>query len=463
MADCPACAHKEDKCSPKLPGVIQINNPPETTLFHKVVIPASMGDETDVPPKAGLYKNVLLVYETNAHVYMYSSDGIPTSINQGLSGYTKSETDALLGEKQDTLTAGTNIQIVDNVISANPVDQTFFYANSADTGITRHLYKNIALTSAATAQDLIDASNEGLVILRSTTTNDPNTYNDSVLVNVFVTPDNTDWEFVFIDGRYSYNYAVNSLSETEFSYDRTQYQSKLTAGENVTITGSTISATDTTYDAFTGTDGVSAGTTGLVPAPAATDADKVLSSDGTWKIVEGGVKSLSTENYDYPDANPTGVALWRLAPGIYQKQSTSVNVYANNAGYSATTAGKVNYRVNDGAFFFVSPNNGTPSQKVDIRSFGYGRLEPSTGYNSGFVYVVTNSSTGDHQEIINDFSLLAGANIEDSLTSNATTKVLSAKQGKVLNDKIPVITMTSTDPGEGYPLAANNFMAVYNA
>lgn len=43
-----------------------------------------------------------------------------------------------------------------------------------------------------------------------------------------------------------------------------------------------------TYDVFVGTDGTEAGTAGLVPAPAATDADKFLKSDGTWGSAGGG-------------------------------------------------------------------------------------------------------------------------------------------------------------------------------
>lgn len=71
-------------------------------------------------------------------------------------------------------------------------------------------------------------------------------------------------------------------------------QDALTAGANITIeedsgTGDTvISATDTTYSDFVGTDGVSAGTAGLVPAPATTDAGKFLKADGTWDTAGGG-------------------------------------------------------------------------------------------------------------------------------------------------------------------------------
>ena len=61
-------------------------------------------------------------------------------------------------------------------------------------------------------------------------------------------------------------------------------QDKLVAGSNITIAsdGKTISATDTTYSTFTGATSGAAGTSGLVPAPAAGDQNKVLKADGTW-------------------------------------------------------------------------------------------------------------------------------------------------------------------------------------
>lgn len=69
-------------CPPK---VININHPAEPVLFHRVDIPAAMGDDTTYPPENGLYKNVLLVYEANNHTYLYNSDGIPTNLSLDIS------------------------------------------------------------------------------------------------------------------------------------------------------------------------------------------------------------------------------------------------------------------------------------------------------------------------------------------------------------------------------------------
>lgn len=137
-------------------------------------------------------------------------------------------------------------------------------------------------------------------------------------------------------------------NQTDLSQALADKQGKLTAGSNITLSGDTISATDTTYNNFTGTDGVDAGTAGLVPAPAATDANKYLKSDGAW-----GTISIPTVG----DATIT----------------------------------------------------------------------------------IKNNS-----EVIDSFTVNASAD-------------------KDIDIAAPVITMTSTDPGEGVPLAANHFIAVYDA
>lgn len=84
----------------------------------------------------------------------------------------------------------------------------------------------------------------------------------------------------------------------------------------------TVELTDTTYSNFTGTDGTAAGTAGLVPAPATTDAGKFLKADGTWDTAGGGggtgaVVELTTADYDYTYGGTSGVALWRLEAGLY--------------------------------------------------------------------------------------------------------------------------------------------------
>ena len=149
---CETCGEKPKKCGncnkdfPR--AVIEIDNPEQITLMRRVVIPASMGDDTTVPPVVGKYHNVLLYYEANQKSYLYSSDGIPTQLVNGLTDYEAAinlpqiNGNTLIGDKtgeelglQDKLTAGDNITIENNVISAT--DTTYGPATDTEIGLVK--------------------------------------------------------------------------------------------------------------------------------------------------------------------------------------------------------------------------------------------------------------------------------------------------------------------------------------
>lgn len=412
-------------------------------IFRKVVIPASIDDDSKNPPKNGAYHNVIVVYEATGNAYIYSSDGIPTRVSADIGDidakiakavgdeaelreaadqeiwteietieassdvvdvvgtyaeleaydtsklkdndlikvladetrddaityyrwstttetftyvgsegpyYTSSEVDTLLAGKQGTLTAGSNITIAaDNTISATDTtythftgataladgtqglvpgplagDQnkflkgdgtwgdgaanTIFYMNASETGATRHLYKSPDMTGLATMQDIIDANEEGQVIVRISTSVDPSTYSDMYLQNAYVA--NGDYQMIFLDNQYYYSFDTSLTSDNTFQFAKSEVQRKLTAGSNITINGNTISATDTTYSNFVGTDGLDNGAAGLVPAPLTTDTNKYLKSDGTWATVQGGGGASVTTFY-VSEISPSATAIYK--------------------------------------------------------------------------------------------------------------------------------------------------------
>ncbi len=62
----------------------KIITPGNCDYFRKVLIPASLGDDTgDYAPKNGAYRNAVVEYDSNHAVYLYSSDGIPTKLKEG--------------------------------------------------------------------------------------------------------------------------------------------------------------------------------------------------------------------------------------------------------------------------------------------------------------------------------------------------------------------------------------------
>lgn len=388
---------------------------PNALIFRKIVIPASVADDSVNPPKNGDYCNALVVYEATGNAYLFSSDGtwVMLSANSvemmkaldreisereeadteiwneietieaasdvvdvvgtyaeleaydtsklqdndlikvladetrddaityyrwststesftyvGAEGpyYTASEIDTLLGGKQNTLTAGSNIQINGDTISATDTtysvmsgasagsagtsglvpapsagDQnkalkgdgtwgdvssgTIFYMNASESGSTRHLYKSPDMTGLATMQDIIDANEEGQVIVRISTSADPASYSDMYLQNAYVATG--DYQMIFLDNQYYYGFDTTLTSDNTFQFSKRELQTKLTAGSNIQINGNTISATDTTYTHFTGATASTDGVQGLVPGPLAGDQDKYLKADGTWATVQG--------------------------------------------------------------------------------------------------------------------------------------------------------------------------------
>lgn len=79
---CTKCGEKPEKSCGAFPkAVIEIDNPEKIVLLRKVMVPASMGDESAFPPAIGKYHNVLLEYEASGGIYLYSSDGIPTKLS----------------------------------------------------------------------------------------------------------------------------------------------------------------------------------------------------------------------------------------------------------------------------------------------------------------------------------------------------------------------------------------------
>lgn len=139
-----------------------------------------------------------------------------------------------------------------------------------------------------------------------------------------------------------------------------------TAGSNVSISdGNVISATDTTYSNFTGTDGTAAGTAGLVPAPATTDAGKFLKADGTWDTAGGGgggggIKFLSASDFNYDDGETgsfNSIALWLLDDGIYFMPSNYTTVPVKGC-LDGNNADRFNYDIQHGNFFcFIKAGN----------------------------------------------------------------------------------------------------------
>lgn len=264
--------------------------------LKKVFLPSVLGDDgkdSPIAPKNGAYCNTIVVYEANGHIYIYSKEGIPTLMTSGGGG----DYDEIIKEIQEDL-AETEGNLAQEILDRGAADDTLQQEiddikNSPDVVDIVPTYA--ALQSYDTSKL---GDNDIIRVLQDEQHDGQSTY-------YRWNKQSSTWTYIGAVGDYYTKGQVDTLLADK--------QDKLTAGTNVTITqvdddlvisatdttytagtnvsissGNVISATDTTYSDFVGTDGIDAGTAGLVPAPAITDVDKFLKSDGTWDTAGGG-------------------------------------------------------------------------------------------------------------------------------------------------------------------------------
>lgn len=309
------CGCGKPKCNGKCgisPAVLQINNN-ECTLFHKVDVPASLGDSDTNPPKPGAYRNVLLYYEADKNAFLYTSDGMPVRITGVSTDYNllknKPSINGVVLIENKTLEELGIIDAIDSAVAAEAeiredADETLQDNIDAEEGdriaADNALWDEIETIEAAS--DVVDVvgsyaeleaydtsklhDNDLIKVLQDETRDDAITYYRwSTATDTFsyvgsegpyYTQSETDTLLdakqdkliagtniqIAADGKTisatDTTYTAGSgldLTGTEFSVDTTTIQEKLTAGANVQISNqNVISATDTTYTAGTGLD-----------------------------------------------------------------------------------------------------------------------------------------------------------------------------------------------------------------
>ena len=254
------CGCEKDK--PKHGGksftkaVVEIVNPEKITLLRKVVIPASLGDETTIPPAVGDYHNVILTYEASKRVYLYSSDGIPTFISTDLDAI-EAELErlgvALEEEINDRETAINQINsTIDNHTTqisnlSTGLDGEITSRQEADTNLQNQID---AISASSDVKDIVGTHQE-LERYDTTTLGD----NDIIKVLQDETQDGATTYYRWDTDTHTFSligeegpYYTKAQADTLLSGK----QDTLTAGENISIVNNVISSTAGTYSAGTG-------------------------------------------------------------------------------------------------------------------------------------------------------------------------------------------------------------------
>lgn len=433
---CSACGEQPKNTAKDFTkAVIEINNPETLVLFRKVVIPTSMGDETAVPAAIGKYHNVLLVYEANGHAYLYSSDGIPTLLTSDVAQDLEEKIDAVADDLQ---TETANRQNADTALG----NRLTTVEGIASTAVQPAAINKIFMTDISVGADT------------STTTVQLNGAKENILTGATSTKD------IALPVASTTQAGVMNSSTYDAVTNNTNSINAIMNGA-VAITG--ISANPSQSDLTTAWQ-TETGLTTLINRASIYDVtnNKVwtyYTNDTTWHVAsntsqvtintftnssEGTIKGSTNNGQVFAEADGTGsINGWdTLNSAVSGKQD-------------ALTAGS-NITISDN---IISATNTTYSDFTGATSSAAGTAglvpAPASGETNKYL-----KSNGSWETIsiptVNNATLTIQKN-----GTNVATFTANSNTNETANITVPTITMQTTDPGEGQPLAANNFIGVY--
>lgn len=293
-------------------------------------------------PKVGDYHEKIVRDEVNNRQWIFDCDGVFTDITD-----TTSDVE-VVNELGESTTAVTSQKLVTDSVGILQ-EEIDAIKNSPD------VVDIVATYAALQAYDTSSLGTDDIVrVLRDEMHDGASTYyrwNDP----------NAGWNFIGTVGDYYTTTQVDTLLAGK--------QDTLTAGANISIdSNNVISATDTTYSDFVGTDGAVAGSAGLVPAPATTDAGKFLKADGTWDTAGSAinvVQTMGTSTTDVMSQNATTSMVF-ADPGTKEKVRIGNGTTSGNRAVHSVTIG----------------HDASSTQEADI-VIGYGARNGSTDKISG--------------------------------------------------------------------------------
>lgn len=421
-------------------------------FFTTEVIPSSMGtSEAGQPfaPKNGAFYNTLVVYQADGGRFLYDSEGNYTEISGATIEEIKQAIEEALGDVVTAEELEAAIAAVEQQID-NIKASTIFYADTHEAGTTRHIYKNADMTGEASAQDILDANEKGQVVLRMSTTIDPSSYNDAYLQNTYVSTNPYDYQFLFLDNRYYYEYDANMSYTTAFEYSRSEVQLKITPVQTRGTSTSNIMSQNATskliYENPTADDSAIRITTNPYLAVPAATYGVAIGSGQNIEAKYGGVAigtsaaahkafgiAIGMNSYSSGNTDKGEIAI-----GVGTEAHTESTQFGPNIAFGAQA--KAHGDGNIALGYGAESKYGYDSLGNDLK--GILSLEKQAAYNTtGF---------NDSQ-----YMLIKGV-YDPQEDHDVATKHYVDNAG-------PIITMTTTDPGEGAPLSAGQFVAVYSA
>lgn len=382
---CNACGEKpKDTAKDFTKAVIEINNPETLVLLRKVVIPASMGTEEQVPPAIGKYHNVILYYEANKHTYLYSSDGIPTLLETDIPQEVLDKIDQLEDglEQETTMREGMDEELQSNIDAVAQDLEDF--KNSPD---VVDIVPTYAALQAYDTSKL--GNNDEIRVLADETHGGASAYYRWDKTN-------NQWIFIGITGPYYTKDEVDGLLSEK--------QGELTAGNKISINNNTVS------------------------------------------LIGDSITVLTPDDYDYPVDNPDGIALWSLPVGIYKFSESQMKCYKSTLATETKGTNSLIFKyAMDGALLDGTTGGRKQFPRLLWMSAGGASSTEYFILNSNSMIDNLNSSSSDAPLSANQGRILNGK-IGDLSTLQTTAKTSAvAAINELVSSGGGVATINSTD------------------
>lgn len=194
------------------------------------------------------------------------------------------------------------------------------------------------------------------------------------------------------------------------------------------------------YTDFVGTDGTAAGESGLVPAPATTDAGKYLKADGTWDEVQAGPTVVQTTGTSTTDVMSQAAASQMIYPAGQETNKARIYIKGRSnspAGASVVSIGSPSEGVNQGVYIGTVEISPTGAYNIVI---GDGYFNEKATVTSGHFRGI---AIGGKTTVSNDSSIALGYQSKTSRTGELS---IGGGTGTSYNTRYIANVTDPTDP-----------------